>query len=239
MKKTSIAVVTYTMMSAYLGFAGSMGPMNTEKPSSFYYYTGAEASATWIDISATTYNSITAESSSHIWGGRFLAGLANHYRENITLMGEIGGGYYGTFDQEAPILGATLRTVIDGYDFLVGGAYKINSFDVFGQVGLMVQNARSKVNQDFAKQTPGGAYSGIKTSIFNQTQALPEIKVGGKYNFNENWGVSVAYMRVFGTHIYNTSSETITSDAIAENGIVSAQNPTLNAVLFGVRYNFV
>ena len=154
-------------------------------------------------------------------------------------MAEIGGGYYGSFNQSAPILGASARTVLDGYDFLVGGAYEINKIDLFGQVGLMVQNMHTKVTQNFATQIPGGVYSGIKTSIFSQTEALPEIKVGVMYALTENWKFSVAYMHVFGANVYNNTMEKITPDAVIESGSLNSQNPTLNSVLFGIRYNFI
>jgi hypothetical protein len=238
MKKTLAAAAV--LMSISVAHAGSMGPVDTQ-PMFVPYLTG-EASYTWMDTNGIDFSAINATTTNQGWGGRLGAGLLHPYTDKLGFTGEIGGGYYG--NQKFSL--ATIKggiagnntASIDGYDVLVGALYKMERFDVFGQMGFMVQNLRTNGYMNIAELTTGGFLKGSVNAKANQTQALPEIKVGGIYNLNTNWGLSVAYMHVFGS----TPSMNVQVDATPGAGInttanSNTQNPSLDAVMFGLRYN--
>ncbi|MDP3561993.1 MAG: hypothetical protein Q8R83_07435 [Legionellaceae bacterium] len=67
----------------------------------------------------------------------------------------------------------------------------------------MSQNRQITLKQNLALNS-GGRYSGMLTQKYNVTQSLPEVKVGGIYNLNNNIALSLAYMRIFGTNLQSS-----------------------------------
>ncbi len=238
MKKITFVVAA---AAASVVHAGSMGPVST---SSSTPYLTSEASYTWPPYGGFTVNSYQRTISSQGWGGRLGAGMMYSYSETISLTGEIGGGYYGSKSQNLYNVNGQVASSgsfsVDGYDVLAGFIYKLNYFDVFFQGGFMLENIRTSYYNNLSDIYPGGLYSGFKTRSLNQTQALPEIKVGGIYNVNPNWGIDVAYMHVFGNNNpHGSGQKSATFDGVYENTSVFGQNPTLDSVMFGLHYNFV
>jgi hypothetical protein len=239
MKKIVLAMSTAAVFS--VANAGSMGPVSM---ASYTPYLTGEASYTWPQINNPTVNGNSVSSTQQGWGGRLGGGMMYGYSEKLSFTGEIGGGYYGSTNRNiyAPITKAKVgssNVSIDGYDMLAGLVYKWNYFDVFLQGGFMLQNLRYSENIDTALAVPGGSMRGTASMNGDHTQAYPEIKVGGIYNINPNWGVDVAYMHVFGKTPSVTGNVYTAGGVYYDNTSVVAQNPTLDSVMFGLHYNFV
>ncbi len=238
MKKIVLAIATTAAVTA--AHAGSMGPVSM---ASYTPYLTGEASYTWPQSGSLILNNNSATSSTQGWGGRLGAGMMYGYSEKLSFTGEIGGGYYGSRNQS--VQSATGRVgsfnyTLDGYDVLAGFVYKWNYFDVFFQAGFMMENMRTSMTSYLSEAVPGGLISGYMNANGNQTQTLPEIKVGGIYNINPNWGIDVAYMHVFGgsPSLVAQRSASLTT-GFSENISANIQNPTLDSVMFGLHYNFV
>lgn len=240
MKKTTLAIAILSSLTA--AHAGTMGPVAT--PPTYVPYLAGEASYTWAQTNNITVNSVTAtKSSNQGWGGRLGAGVLFPVNDTWSAMTEIGGGYYGSQTQSI-VNGTGTRALynsftLDGYDVLAGGMYKWDMVGLFLQGGFMVENLRSTSTQNISLVT-GSTF--LKGTVSNQritTNVFPEIKVGGIYNVTPNWGLSVAYMHVFGgTPSFNETFSGSAATGIVTNGTSNLQNPTLNSILFGVRYNF-
>ena len=249
MKNKFIAVSALTAFTAVsASFAGSMGPVATLP--TFIPFLGGEASYTGQQLSTPSVNSSTATTSGQGWGGRLSGGFVHPFADKWGFISEIGGGYYGgkdaTFYTTAGTQIGTLKTSVDGYDVLVGGLYKLDKFDywdVAGQLdllvegGFMVENFRSQsvVNGD----TISSGYDGTSNVKSDITQAFPEIRVGGIYNLNENWGLTVTYLHVWGSSPRSVQGISKTATVETTNAAVNAQAPTLDTVLFGLKYNIV
>ena len=218
-------------------YAGVMGPISEQPVAGFSPYIGLEGSYTWNQIGSTQLNTFSTSSSDGPWGGRLSIGATHPFSERFSFSAELGGGYYGSTDQVYPSHLATLDQTIDGYDLLGGAIYQFNQVSVFGQLGVMMQNTRVKasVNNTIV---PGGIASGVQTNIFNYTQALPEIRVGGMYSLSNNWGLSLAYMHVFGSVRESSYVISLTPSSSVQQGQSILQNPTLDSVMLGVRYMF-
>ncbi|MCR9191280.1 MAG: hypothetical protein NXI01_01290 [Gammaproteobacteria bacterium] len=254
MKKTMLALSALSLIS--VGHAGTMGDTKPVHP--ITPFIAGEASYTWNTINTFTIGALTASETNQGWGGRLSTGLAYSYNDKVKLIGEAGGGYYGSTNLSISNE-ASSRLGIDGYDILAGASYTLGQFnlfenipvsafdnmpgqfDVFFKFGFMVENVRRTVTTVLANAIPGGVYNGTIVSKYITTQVYPEIKVGGDYNLNDNWAATVAYMHVFGTSPGGTTQVTATSApaAITQNSSNTLSNPTLNSIMFGLRYSFV
>jgi len=249
MKNKFIAVSALTAFTAVsASFAGSMGPVATLP--TFIPFLGGEASYTGQQLSTPSINSSTATTSGQGWGGRLSGGFVHPFADKWGFISEIGGGYYGgknySFYTTAGAEVGTLKTSVDGYDVLVGGLYKLDKFDywdVAGQLdllvegGFMVENFRQQAVKNEANYASG--YAGTTNVKDDLTQAFPEIRVGGIYNLNENWGLTVTYLHVWGSSPRETLSLSNTGTVLTENSAINTQAPTLDTVLFGLKYNIV
>lgn len=237
MKKIALSIAYLTAITAVN--AGTMGP--AASPPAVTPYVVGEASHTWLDTNKIIVNSITANRTDQGWGGRLGGGAIYNYSDALGFTSEIGGGSYGkqtqTIHNSAGSLVTSNKYTLDGYDVLAGAIYKMQYFDVFGEAGFMMENLRYNSTQNLNLVSPGGLLSGTVTQKGDNTQALPEIKVGGIYNLYPDWGFTVAYMHVFGSgpKVRETSSSTTTN--IATNAYTNTLNPTLNSLMFGLRYN--
>lgn len=223
MKKTLLAIA---LLSAGASFAGTMGPI-VSKPAISPYITG-EASWTSPQVKDNVINGIVLQKSYNGWGGRLGGGIMYPYNDVLAFTTEIGGGYYGNVSHTTPFGGINVQGNIDGYDALFGAMYRVNNFDLFLQGGFMIQNYRETTS------TALGFYLNN-----DQTAALPEIKVGGIYNVNPNWGVTVAYMHAFGLQRSANADVVFGASGTSTNGTFYNRNPSLDAVMFGLRYNIV
>ncbi len=229
MKKTlGILALTH---SVFL-HAGSMGPI-IEK--TIVPYLQGEGSYTWNQVEGSPNGTIDKQR----WGGRLSGGVMRSYNEHLLFTGEVGGGYYGGASERTPgptssvdgfsAPGRRASFTIDGYDVLVGAIYKLQNFSVLADIGFMAQNLSRKI---------------IVTNTLkaNNTQILPEIKVGGLYNLTNNLDIALSYMYVFGYKNYNRVTSTVDSTVIPPQvniqGSAQEKNPALSTIFLGLRYNF-
>lgn len=244
-KTVRTGIIVSTLVGLSTGYAGSMGPASTQALPCLTPFISTEASYTWNQLGNVTLNQFTMSNIHQGWGGRLGAGFVHQFSERLRFSTEIGGGYYGAATGSSASAGLSARVTIDGYDMLWGALYRVNQFDVlgnidvFGSMGFMVENNRQKVTQDRALSTPGGFYSGVIVTKSNMTQVFPEIKVGGIYNLNDNWGISLAYMHVFGTEFGETITTSASAGSNVKNGTQNFENATLNSIMFGLRYSIV
>lgn len=237
--KTSTALFVLTLSGYTMSFAGSMGPVKTTPQ--IIPFAGLEASYTWHQYDGIGISGSSSSQTSDPWGGRFYAGFLYSLNESIYLSSEFGGGYYGSESVTNSSKGISARYTADGYDLLVGAGYRFNAFEIFGKVGAMMENWRLKSSKNLALVSPGGLLNGQYDYRGITAETLPEIKVGGIYNWNDRLGVSLAYMHVFGAKMQasmNISSST-TPPSINFSGENNMQNPTLDSVMLGLRYNFL
>ncbi|MDP3562011.1 MAG: hypothetical protein Q8R83_07525 [Legionellaceae bacterium] len=236
MKK--ISVIAFILGAGYfaIGQAGTIGADSTSPQvvSGVKPYLSVDSSYTWIKAKGYSINNRTPFLTSKPWGGRLAAGFNYPISETVRLSAEFGGGYYGEKAGIAPAVGYNCRATTDGYDLLVGAIYGLRPFDLFGGVGVMSQNRRVTLKQNLSLNS-GGQFSGVLTQKYNATQSLPEVKVGGIYNLNNNIALSLAYMHVFGTNL----QATYTISATSQNGFIDTRNTTLDSILLGIRYYIV
>lgn len=230
--------VTSLVFSSW-AFSGNMGDVSNNTTS---FFLSGEGSYTWNKFGNIVVNGIITSPQIDGWGGRLAAGFVKPYRENIKLTGEVGGGYYGTTKYNAVSQNSTSRRTLDGYDALVGAIYSLNSLKnigILGEIGFMSLNKRFSNLFDVNGLAPGGAFSGSVTKKGNQTQILPELKAGLLYDLNMNFALQISYLHVFGV---NPQAETIISpinSGYTFNTVNDSRHPTLNSLLFGLRYTFI
>ena len=241
---TSALCLAVTLPNAQ---AGTMGPMNT-KPS-FIPFASIEGAYSWNTLEN---NHSGATVSKDQWGGRLAAGLVHPWKDNLGLSLEVGYGYYGKTTESESMsnigsglisadFSSTISNKISGVDILAGMAYSYNQFDLFAKAGVMAETMMNKLSGS----TNVNLLSEINASVnvinrSSNTAVLPEIKVGGNYNLNENIGISLAYMHVFGSSLNNgNTSVTVPSSSTAPVIVSINDQPTsLDAILFGLHYNF-
>lgn len=239
MKRTKIATLVSSLVLASGAFAGTMGPVSVAD--NMLFITG-EGAYTWDSIKNTVVQNNIANKTHNGWGGRIGAGVAHHsaMMQNLSYTAEAGWGYYDTTKIQLPAYGINARNNIYGVDLLVGADYLWNQVDFFGKVGAMIQNVRMKHNTDLSKFIGGTNFTTTSYSytLLTQTSVVPEIKVGGAYNFNEQWAVSVAYMGVYGNSVSQNINKNYTGSSFSSQTSATGLPVTLNTVIFGLRYSF-
>ena len=231
-------------------YAGSMGQVDAASRSGFTPFIGLEGDVTWNNTEAATIFNKAPSVTYQRWGGRGSLGVTHPFRNNFSLSSEMGWGYYGhTKSTNAGVspggiasLSVTNNSDIYGFDLLVGAMYNYNQTDLFVKVGAMAENRRFRgdVNSSVVTSTFSRASS---FSVSNtQTNVYPEIKAGGIYNVNENLGLTLAYMHVFGENSLNSTVHgtypNTTTTPTTLNSSASIGDPSLNSILFGVVYSF-
>ncbi len=227
-------------LSGLTAYAGTMGAV-ADTPWATPYF-GGEALYAWNGINGYNINGNPPSVSKNGWGGRLSVGINHPYTEKVSLNAEVGGGYYGNTRSNVAASGIFGNYNITGYDFLFGGSYHFQSFDLFGDIGFMAQTLFASMLRDQAKQFVGGGITGRIRQHASATEVLPEIKVGGLYNVTDNVALTLAYTYVFGSTVsgeLNTSSATAPPSFFTAYGASTARNPSLSTILFGLRYNFV
>ena len=235
MKK--IMVAASLGLSSLIAHAGTMGPVNDMHVVPYF---AGEALYAWNSLQGSVVNSNKAVLTKNGWGGRLSAGIVYPYTQQFGLNAEFGGGYYGNIKSNLAVEGVTANTNIIGYDFLVGATYHASLLDLYVDIGAMAQNMDYGVTVNKGLRIPGGLITGVEQIHLSQTQMLPEIKVGGIYNLVQNLGLTLSYTHVFGYTVNSnsTSTTTLAPPSILAAGRIEQRNPTLDVILFGLRYNF-
>lgn len=234
-KKTFISACLLTSITAH---SGTMGAEYEARPL-IAPFASLEGSYTWNGIKASTINDTKATLTMNGWGGRAAVGLKHNYTHHVSLSGEIGWGYYGSSKENFASLRSNEKATITGIDFLVGPLYHYRKVDIFAKAGVMLESVRSNALLNLGMIHQGGSISGVDRRVETFSGALPELKSGGTYNFNDNLGISLAYMFVSG---YNPkANKTFSSNGgqIIDSGVVSTGATTLSSIMLGLTYNFV
>jgi hypothetical protein len=245
MKKAVIAMflMGLSMEGANAGMMGSI-PVGQDY---FVPFVSGEADATWNTNKSVTIFGNSPSTSSQIWGGRGAVGVVHAGHNHWGYSSEVGWGYYGNTSSSSAgsttggSLSITNNSDFYGFDILVGLTYDVEAFRLYLKGGAMAENRYVNGYAQFQNSIGGSNYLSTNRLKTTATNVLPEIKVGGIYNFNEHLGLSLAYMHVFGNDNFSASVTGAFSNPQALAGIssvVSAQNPSLDSVMFGLVYNF-
>lgn len=220
--------------------AGAMGAV--DQAVCLKSFLAAEGGYTWsqtngYNLSITGYDTrfVSQEKMSGATG-RLSAGLIRQI-DDLGLSAEVGFGYYGsvTSTPSLTVLGGALalpnvsnKSTLSGLDVLVGIAYidQDYSYSLYLKAGGLVENMSTNFNTSLT--TLDISESG------NITAALPEIKVGGAYEFDENWSLTASYLHAFGSS--PTTHGTINLTTLNTHLNANTQNPSINSVLVGIQY---
>lgn len=228
--------------------AGSMGDdfmMSHEiKP-----FASVEAFPVWINAGSIGYtqnitNTVQKGSSNFTSAGaRLMGGFAYPYTSRVDLTMEAGWNYFGHYSNSTSGTsspGSHYSLSLNGPDLLVGVGYKFNQYELFLKAGTLFE----RLGYSFRTLKPleytynGASYTTNLSVKSNILDFLPEIKVGGLYNVNAHWGVSLAYMHAFGDapRFDMSSITTVTPGRV--NLAYDLKGPSLNSLMLGARYQF-
>lgn len=242
MKKTTILPLIAALSCGSFVHAGTMGPV-TAAPC-LTSFLALEGGYTWNEIKNYHFNLIGLDSSfySHQnnngFSGRLSAGIIRPIKDQFALSSEIGYGYYGRTKLNPRATGVLagvpgnlhIKNTLSGFDALVGVAYTTTDYSLFLKAGALVQNWTRKTNADFS--TLG--LSTFNTST-NHTAVLPELKVGGAYNIDNNWALTASYLHAFGENPRATGNLDI--NTLNTSLRINTQNPSIDSVMLGVQYS--
>jgi hypothetical protein len=241
MKKITIITMVSALSCSTLAQAGDMGDMGSMCINSFAAIEVGYSKTTIDGFSVNFPNStliLAPTSSTKGESLRLSAGVLNKVYDQMGISAELGYGYYGrtsaNTNEANTVTYFSNGYSISGLDALVGVAYVQPSFNLFFKLGAMIENL-SYTSNAYILPTDGSPLITFSNAS-NTTEALPEIKIGGTYNFNDNWGLTLSYFHVFGSTV--ESSATLNADGDLINAINNSQNPSLNTVLVGLQYSF-
>jgi hypothetical protein len=240
MKKSTVSVGLLTILLSSGVSAGTMG--SVVQPSFVKPFVGVEGGYTWTQTDGLNFNYLdnlslhSTENTKMAGSGRVYAGLSHELSDIFAVTGEIGGGYYGNTKykfvrdpQTVALDDLNIKSSQYGFDILAGLMYTQPSYDLFLKAGAMVQNSRLSVNSSL----PANGSLALKT---NETEILPEIKLGGAYHLTEQLALTASWAHVFGSTQKASLSYNPTSFSSAVH--VNLQNPTLDSAMVGLQYRF-
>lgn len=167
------------------------------------------------------------------YAGRLSAGMQRAVTEEFAVSSEIGYGIYGRTKHTPDTLSfatLNLQHTMNGFDALAGIAYTDIDWSLFFKAGALVETRTTKTTSDLTFLLPLEARY---QETVHHTSVLPEIKVGGIYNFDQNWGVTLAYMHAFGSSTKTTGDINVNTQTITYTN--DQQNPSINAVMLGIQ----
>ncbi len=244
MKKLTLLSLVSTLSLSSFAFAGGMGCNNSSFCGSAFI--GLEGGYSWNAIDGYNFNlvgagtSVTSVEDDDGYTGRLSAGIISAIDDQFAVSGEVGWGYYGRTNLTPSFVGPfpaipgvlTMSQTLTGFDTLLGVAYTHPNFSLFLKAGALIQNMQTKT---FAGISPFGLPVLDTLNIeSNSTQVLPEVKLGGAWNFNENWAVTASYLFALGDSPVVTGDFNVNTGRVGIN--VNTQNPSINSVLFGIQY---
>ena len=251
MKKTALSLGLVAIALSSVANAGTMGPVQMSAPP-VVPFIGLEGAYTWAHDNGFDFNifntlRLNSTQDRNGWGGRLSAGLIHQLTDVWAVSSELGYGYYGktTFHPhltsdggipESVVTGVGnvgVKTTQDGFDALAGIMYTQPSYDLFFKAGALVQNNRSTINSDLPSATPAVGSFLYKS---NQTQVLPEIKLGGAYHVTEQLSITAAWAHAFGSTPKATA--TVVPANLQTTVNVNTQNPSMDSALVGLQYKF-
>lgn len=167
------------------------------------------------------------------YAGRLSAGLQRAVTEEFAVTSEIGYGIYGRTKHtpnRSDFATLNVEHTMNGFDALAGVAYTDLDWSLFFKAGALVETRTTKTTSDLTFLLPLEARY---QETVHHTSVLPEIKIGGIYNFDQNWGVSLSYMHAFGSNTKTTGDINTNTHTITFTN--DQQNPSINAVMLGIQ----
>ncbi|TAL61575.1 MAG: hypothetical protein EPN84_07760 [Legionella sp.] len=246
MKKLTLLSLVSTLACSSLTYADCMGggcSANAMKGGApFFALEGGFANNSFDGYNFTlspALGTITSSEDKQNYLARISAGMIMSIEEQFAVSGELGWGYYGKttltpvfVSYTGPVfVPGSLNTSyeLSGFDALVGMLYTQPSFSLYFKAGALLENMKIKTNANFVSFNVADRMQYTST----QTGVLPEVKVGGAYNFNENWALTLSLMYAFG------SSPGVTGDfnTVTTNSslVVKNSNPTVGGVMIGIQ----
>ena len=229
-----------------VAFAGSMGDdfmMSHEiKP-----FASVEAFPVWINAGSLSYSktpSTYQKGTSNFTsaGARLGGGFAYPYTSRVDLTMEAGWSYFGHYSNytKGSSSGSNYSLALNGPDLLVGVSYKVNQYELFLKAGTLFERLgySFRTTKPLSYTFDGTLYDTNLWVKSNILDFLPEIKVGGLYNVNAHWGVSIAYMHAFGDAPRFNMDSITTATPPQVNLAYDLKGPSLNSLMAGVRYQF-
>lgn len=231
MKKVYAVLVTSLMASS--SFA-NMAP----SPFNHALFVSAEGNYTTNSIDSVKVRSISLSRSTNDWGGRIAAGAIHHADACMSYTAEIGWGYYGKTQFNSSTLGINNTSTIYGMDLLVGADYRYNQFDIYAKAGGMNENVKMERKTNLSQFVTGGSTVGNTDVTATVSAIVPEVKVGGIYNFNDQVGISLAYMYVFGSTVNMSYAPSFDGTTTTLNTKTNAPPASLSSIMLGLTYQF-
>lgn len=239
MKKTSLLTLITSLTCSAFAYAGDMG----EDPSMCCVTTFFSLEAGYTKTNIEGFNidligvgTLAPVNSKKGYTARLAAGVLDKLYDEWGISGELGWGYYGRTSNNSSLLSTDFYLAnsytVSGFDLLVGVSYMQPSFDLFLKAGALVQTLSVSTTLEVAS-FDGAAFSSLATQS-NKTGVLPEVKIGGAYNFNDNWSLTAAYAYAFGSTLKFTG--TLDTLGNLTNVAINNQNPTLSTILVGIQY---
>jgi hypothetical protein len=249
MMKLRSSMVLAAALIASSAYAGGqtvepMAPMHHHA-----LFVSAEGGYSWNYVGSTnvTYtNSRTGASfsgsptKSNSGGTGRLAFGAIHYspsNPNLSYTGEIGWGYYGKTNFTTPMNILSSTNYMYGADLLVGVDYQfVPAFDAFFKLGGLLENVRMVRNVNLTAL----GNSVIDNETTTVSSVIPELKIGGTYDFTNCWGLSLAYMHAFGNSPSMSVNNTFTpGSGVTASNVSSTGAPiSLDSLTLGLIYKF-
>ena len=239
MKKISMLTLLAAVSCGATVHAGAMGAADSVPClSSFFLLEGgyAENQLKGYDYSLTGMNGhLKSKEKNTNYAGRLGAGMLRAVTEEFAVSSEIGYGIYGRTKHTPSAIDPAylnVQNTINGFDALAGIAYTDIDWSIFLKAGALVETRTTKTTSDFTVfNLP------LVVAVFNETvhhtAVLPEIKIGGAYNFDPNWAVTLAYLHAFGASPKTTGDINVTTNKITFNN--DQLNPSVDAVLVGIQ----
>lgn len=241
MKKLSALSLFAALSCTPSLYAGMMGNVEAAPClSSFFLLEGGYAGnqLQGFDFGVTdTGSHIKSKEKNTSFAGILSAGMSRSVTEEFAVTSEIGYGYYGQTKHTPTSSGLAQLNIqhnLTGFDALAGVAYTDIDFNLYFKAGALVATRTTKTTADLS--TLGFSQPPLILSFEDQTHhtaVLPEIKIGGAYNFDSNWAITLSYLHAFGTSTKTTGNINLTANTITFNQ--NQQNPSIDAVLLGIQ----
>lgn len=241
MNKLTLIPLISALSCSSLIHAGGMGDQSDLSGVAGFISLEGGYSVTTVDnydftISGPGGGTISSIKKAQHYTGRLAAGLLNMMDEQWGMTSELGWAYFGRTTLNPPNIDFgdfTIQHTVTGFDALIGIAFIQPNYSLSFKAGGLIQNLTRKITATSSLATLALPGVSTFTSKENQTAVLPEIKLGGSYNFDNNWAITAAYLMALG-------SSSRTSSSIDQFGNVNYTsnnlNPTINSLLLGIQY---
>lgn len=201
-----------------------------------------------LDVNILNVGGIHSNSDKDGWSGRVALGLAKKVCDPFYVTGEMGWGYYGHSTAPLRADGALVagggapdfsavrfKSMQNGFDVLAGILYNQPYYELFLKAGALIQNSETEINVDLTRLLNGGLNGNVSLSG-NQTEVLPEIKLGGAYHVTRNFAITAAWTHAFGSD--TKVRATIDPNNPLGSINVNLRNPGLDTAMLGLQYRF-